>query len=321
MHERVNRMYRGSILFYLLLLSLCAFIWQLAIRRILRPVNTIREAMQDIRLGSNRKKIEISGSHEIWQLAQDYNDMLDSLHWQQKEIDRQYQERTLSIRQKNKAEQEALESQINAHFLCNTLTAITYTAIEDGNEEVATLLKKLSNMLAYSFARRTTSITLGMELKWVEEYLYLQKFRLMEVFDYRIDVPQEYSEWPVCKFFLQPFVENSILHGMEGRESGGWICISGCPEGNRFRISIRDNGCGMEPQVAEILQNLLKEPRRQSPEGCGIGIQNAVTRLRMYYGEELMITLETVKGQGTCFTFHLPLVEHPGEEFMGEGMV
>lgn len=316
MQERVNQMYRGSILVYLLLLFICGIIWQFSLRKILKPVGEIREAMHDIRLGSSRKKIEIHGSHEIWQLASDYNSMLDSLNQQQEEINRHYKEKTMSIKQKNRAEREALESQINAHFLCNTLTAINYNAIEAGNYEVATLLKKMSNMLAYSFSKGFTSITLGQEIKWVEEYLYLQKFRLMEVFDYRIEFPEEYSEWPSCKLFLQPFVENSILHGFEGRERDGFILIKGCPDGSRFKISIRDNGCGMEPKMSSLIQKVLAEPHVLELNGCGIGIQNAVTRLRMYFGEELSIMLETEPGAGTCFTFWLPLGGEPGEDFL-----
>ncbi len=317
MHERVNRLYGGSILVYLLLLFICGTIWQLVIRRLLRPVGRIREAMEDIRLGRQRKKIEIGGQHEIWQLAQDYNAMVDALHRQQDETERQHLKNTLSIKQKNRAERKALESQINAHFLCNTLTAINYNAVEAGNEEVASLLKNLSNMLAYSFSRKITRITLGQEIRWVEEYLCLQKFRLMEVFDYRIDFPEEYGEWPTCKLFLQPFVENSILHGFEGRECGGRIEIIGRPDGKRFRLSIRDNGCGMDDETDRMIQRVLSETHVLNLDltGFGIGIQNAVTRLRMYYGEGFDIAMETAPDGGTCFTFWLPLVEQPAEDF------
>ena len=315
MHERVNHLYRASIVVYLLLLTACGVIWQFVIRRVLRPVGEIRRAMEDIRLGRQRKKIAINGSHEIWQLAQDYNTMLNALHEQQEETERQYREKTLSINQKNRAEQEALESQINAHFLCNTLAAISYNAVEAGNEEVADLLKKLSNMLAYSMSRRSAPITLEQEIRWVEEYLYLQKFRLMEVFDYRIDFPDEYGEWPSCKLFLQPFVENSILHGFEGRERGGQIWIEGRPDGKRFRICVRDNGRGMEPEVERIIQQILREKRALELEGVGIGIQNAVTRLRMFYGDELTIAMRTSPGEGTSFTFWLPLIVDADETF------
>ena len=315
MHARVNRLYHTGIFVYLLLLFACALIWLLFIQRLLRPVGDIRDAMEDVRLGRKREKIPIDGSHEIWQLAEDYNAMLDALHEQQEETERQYQEKTLSMKQKNRAEREALESQINAHFLCNTLTAINYNAVEAGNEEVADLLKNLSNMLSYSFSRKNVHITLGQEIRWVEEYLYLQKFRLMEVFDYRIDFPDEYGEWPSCKLFLQPFVENSIQHGFEGREKGGLITISGCPDGKRFRLSIRDNGCGMAEDVESVIQRILREEHVLDLHGVGIGVQNAVTRLRMYYGKEFAVTMETKRGEGTCFTFWLPLVVNQEEDF------
>ena len=152
MRAQVNQMYTRSIYVYLFLLCICGFLWQFTIRRVLKPIDIIRDSMRN-------------------------------LDRQYKEIRRYYREKNLSIRQKNKAEKEALESQINAHFLCNTLTAINYNAIDNEDFEVADLLKKLSNMLSYTFSRKLVSVSLGQELRWVEQYLYLQKFRLMDVFD------------------------------------------------------------------------------------------------------------------------------------------
>ena len=131
---------------------------------------------------------------------------------------RQFDEKTRFIQQKNQAEREALESQINAHFLCNTLNAINYNVLESGNTEVAALLKRLSSILYYTFSQTTQDVTLGQELDWVQQYLYLQKYRLGDRFSYQIDFPEEYREWPCCKLVLQPFVENSILHGFENAE-------------------------------------------------------------------------------------------------------
>lgn len=314
MNAQVNEMYGKSIYLYLLLLCGCGILWQFAIRRILKPVDIIRDSMRNIKLSKNLPKIEVKGTNEIWQLAGYYNEMAETLERQYKEIRRYYREKTLSIRQKNKAEKEALESQINAHFLCNTLTAINYDAIENEDYEVADLLKKLSSMLSYTFSRKLVSVSLGQELRWVEQYLYLQKFRLMDVFDYEIEVQEEYSEWPCCKLFIQPFVENSILHGFEGRENGGMIRIKGGIDGSRFRLSIEDNGCGMSRETEEPMQQILEEKHTLDLAGTGIGIQNVVTRLRMYYGEKLSIMLESAPGEGTKFTFWLPIPENPEQE-------
>lgn len=314
MRAQVNQMYTRSIYVYLFLLCICGFLWQFTIRRVLKPIDIIRDSMRNIKLSKNLPKIEVKGTNEIWQLAGYYNEMAETLERQYKEIRRYYREKNLSIRQKNKAEKEALESQINAHFLCNTLTAINYNAIDNEDYEVADLLKKLSNMLSYTFSRKLVSVSLGQELRWVEQYLYLQKFRLMDVFDYEIEFQEEYGEWPCCKLFIQPFVENSILHGFEGRESGGMIRITGHIDGSRFRLCIEDNGCGMNEDTEKLMQQILMEKHTLDLAGTGIGIQNVVTRLRMYYGEELSVVLESEPEKGTKFTFWLPIPENPEKD-------
>lgn len=257
LHDNVNRMYNQGVVIYILMLIVCGAVWNLLMHHILCPIGIIGSAMNEIRSGKPNHKIQVQGTHEIWQLAEQYNDMLDSLHEQQQEVQRQFDEKTRFIQQKNQAEREALESQINAHFLCNTLNAINYNVLGSGNTEVAALLKRLSSILYYTFSRSTQDVTLGQELDWVQQYLYLQKYRLGDRFSYQIDFPEEYREWPCCKLVLQPFVENSILHGFENMESGGMIRITGRPEQDRFRIEIRDNGCGMSPRVERAIQQSI----------------------------------------------------------------
>ncbi len=310
----VDRMYAQSIVVYLLLLCGCGWLWNVLLRRILRPINTIGSAMKEIHAGMPERKIEIKGSHELWQLAEQYNDMIDALHEQQDEVQRQFEEKTRSIEQKNRAEREALESQINAHFLCNTLNAINYNVIESGNNEVAALLKKLSNILYYTFSQKNQNVTLGQELDWVQQYLYLQKYRMGDRFSYEVNFPEEYREWPCCKLILQPFVENSILHGFENREQGGMIWINGQPERELFRIEIRDNGCGMTPEVSAAVQRSIQTGQSLSLDGTGtgIGIRNVITRMKMFFGEKFQVQMETAEQKGTCFTFWLPIPPVPG---------
>ncbi len=309
--EDVNVMYREGLIFYVILLMLCALIWQLLMRGILAPIASIRNAMDKIRAGNLNEKIEIKGSHELWQLAAEYNDMVDNLCRQKQETQRFFLEKMQSIEQRNQAEREALESQINAHFICNTLNAINYNVMEAGNDEVSSLLKSLSNILHYTFSRKTEYVTLEQELEWVKQYLHLQKYRLMDQFEYEINYPKEYGEWPCCKLFLQPFVENSILHGFENIERGGLIQISGHVEQDRFVIRVSDNGCGIRPEVGQALQSILEEGKslKLAGAGSGIGIQNVVTRMRMYFGERFEARMETAEGKGTCFTFWLPIPE------------
>lgn len=320
--DQVEAMFSRGVGVYLLLLLVCIVLWQLLLWRILKPVRTIGGSMEGIRKGDLSEKIEIQGTHELWQLAEQYNYAVDALNQQRRETKREFEEKIRMLEKCNDAEREALESQINAHFLCNTLGAINYSAMENGDTEVSILLKSLSEILHYVFSRETRDVTLGDEIAWVRQYLYLQKYRLMDVFDYQVRFPEEYNEWPCCKLFLQPFVENSIAHGFEGWEKGGRILISGEEKEGRLVIQIRDNGSGMKEEIKEKLQKVLSGTAVLDCGQIGIGISNVAARLRMYYGSEMEIRMETREGEGTCFTLYLPIpyemlkdsMETPGEE-------
>ncbi len=318
MRSKVQEMFGEGVVVYLVLLFFCIVIWNVLLWRILQPVGEIGKAMREIRHGEFGGEIQIRGTHELWQLAQQYNRTVRALEVQREETKREYEEKTLTLQRCNEAEKEALESQINAHFLCNTLGAINYSAIENGDTEVSILLKNLSGILYYTFSKETKLVTLGEEIDWVCQYLYLQKYRLMDVFDYEIIFPEEYNEWPCCKLFLQPFVENSILHGFEGWESGGKIVISGRESGGRLVMTVEDNGCGMEKDVSDAISRILSGNAGIERNQIGIGIQNVVARLRMYYGPEMEVELETAPGKGTKFIMWLPIpadiLEENGEQ-------
>lgn len=307
MRGKVQKMFREGVVVYLALLFFCIVFWNIVLWRILEPVGEIGKAMREIRHGEYGGEIKIRGTHELWQLAQQYNRTVRALEVQREETKREYEEKTVTLQRCNEAEREALESQINAHFLCNTLGAINYSAMENGDTEVSILLKNLSGILYYTFSKETKLVTLGEEIDWVCQYLYLQKYRLMDVFDYEIIFPEEYNEWPSCKLFLQPFVENSILHGFEGWESGGKIVISGKESGGRLVMTVEDNGCGMETEVRDAINRIFSGNAGIERNHIGIGIQNVVARLRMYYGPELEMKLETAPGKGTKFVMWLPI--------------
>ena len=318
----VNRLYNRAIGVYIFLLAACCLIWQGVVRRVLRPIKSIGEAMKEIQGGNQERKIPVEGTNELWQLTEQYNDMVDALHQQREEVQRNFEEKTRSIQQRNQAERQALESQIDAHFICNTLNAINYNVLEAGNFEVAEMLRNLSDILRYTFSQKGENVTLGQEFRWVEQYLSLQKFRLMERFEYEIDFPEEYSEWPCCRLFIQPFVENSILHGFANIQRGGLIRVTGRPDADRFRVEVRDNGCGIDQQISSVIQQSLRGEHslELAGNGNGIGIRNVVTRMKMFFGERFQVELETQTGKGTAFTFWLPLPGGNGMEEEEDGL-
>lgn len=223
MKEQVDDIYRRGIVLYIVILVGYIVIIITVIKRLLNPIHSISKSLQAAEQGDYKSKIRIEGRNEIWQLAEEYNRMADAIEEKNCEIRRKNEERMQSMKRQHRAEMEALESQINAHFICNTLGCINYEAIEAGNHQVSVLIKKLSNILRYTFDQRCQTVYMFQEIAWVDQYLYLQKNRYETLFDYEIRFPDVYNYWPCCKLIFQPFVENSILHGLRGHEfeSGG----------------------------------------------------------------------------------------------------
>ena len=306
LQAKVNEMYTKAIFLYALVIIGILLILFWVTQRILKPVDTINRSIKNVKQGNMQERIEIKGTHEIWQLANEYNEMMHAIRKMNRQVEGQHLEVVESLKMKQRAEREALESQINAHFICNTLNAINYEAIESGNYKVSTLLKKLSNILRYTFDQKHQNVYMYQEITWIEQYLYLQKERLENVFNYSIEFDHEYDQWPCRKLMLQPFVENSILHGFEGREEGGWIHITGTGMGEYLCLSIEDNGIGMTREREQIIQEVLANPVVSKEKEVGIGISNVVTRMKMYYGNKLRVSLETSYHKGCRFTFYIP---------------
>ena len=305
--EKVNASYRPVLLMYFIVLLLILGLLFWACRHTLQPIHLIGESIAKVQNGQSREDIPIQGCNEIWQLADSYNQMLHTITQAEEAVAWQHAQALDNMKMKQRAEREALESQINAHFVCNTLNAINYEAIESGNYKVSTLLKKLSNILRYTFDQKHQNVYMRQEIVWIEQYLYLQKERLENVFDYEINFDPDYDSWPCRKLMLQPFVENSILHGFEGQREGGSIRIRG--EGYRefLRITIEDNGCGMNVAQRDLIREVLRNPGSEKKCDMGIGIRNVITRMKMYYGEDFQAELWTEEGKGTRFIFTLPL--------------
>lgn len=304
--SRVDAMYQHMVFLYVAAIVLIMLILFWVTNRILKPVNIISNSIARVKAGDTREKIEIEGTNEIWRLAQEYNEMMQAIREANKAVERQHVQIIESMRMKQRAEREALESQINAHFICNTLNAINYEAIDSGNYKVSILLKKLSNILRYTFDQKHQNVYMFQEISWIEQYLFLQKERLDQAFDYEINFDSDYDNWPCRKLMLQPFVENSILHGFKGKELGGKILIQGEGYKEFLKITIEDNGCGMTEEKKNVIREILENPMIAKQREVGIGISNVITRMRMYYGDDFQVKLDTKEGEGSRFVFILP---------------
>lgn len=213
------------------------------------------------------------------------------------------------VNEQQKMEFKMLASQINPHFLYNTLETIRMKAYTAGDREAATAIKLLGKSMRYVLENSGTAFTsLQEELSHIEIYMKIQKLRFGEKFDYAFVIGEgiDVSKCITLPLLLQPVVENAILHGLEERETGGMVTIRimRAAERREICIEVSDNGCGMKP---ETLERLRADITTKNPEKKGsIGLYNINQRVKLCYGNMYGMTIDSERDRGTTITLHLP---------------
>lgn len=291
--------------FMLAVLAAWLVLLSVILGKVTRSLTHLRESIDEVRHGSLAVQATVETKDELAEIAEAFNSMVSRIRESDEAREIQTRERIHAIDLQRVAEIAALENQINSHFLYNTLNTIHYTAMEGALDKVSLQIRQLAGCLRYTFEKSSRIVTLSREIEWLQQYLYLQKQRYGKAFDYDIQVDPEVLDWPVRKLLIQPFLENAILHGFEGRRSGGLLLV-------RFRlfredrlwVTIEDNGNGMSAARLERLRRLFRESGM--PSEVGIGLENVHYRIRTYFGEEGRIYLSSEQGQGARFTLLLP---------------
>lgn len=206
-------------------------------------------------------------------------------------------------------EMKMLASQINPHFLYNTLESIRMQALTAGNKEVAGSVKLLGKSMRYVLENTgTSSITLQKELDYIETYLNIQKIRFRDRVNYSLIIEEGLSleKYLILPLLLQPVIENAILHGLEQVENNGKIEVRVALEEDEFlKIVIVDNGCGMKPDELEELRQKIKEQRIDT--SSSIGLSNINRRIKLCYGDQYGMFIESAPDEGTEVTLLLPV--------------
>ena len=211
--------------------------------------------------------------------------------------------------EQQKMEFKMLASQINPHFLYNTLETIRMKAYTAGDREVATAIKLLGKSMRYVLENNGTAFTsLQAELNHIEIYMKIQKLRFGEKFDYAFMVEEgiDVGKCITLPLLLQPVVENAIVHGLEEKETGGIVTIRvmRLAEEKELCIAVMDNGCGMEPETLERLREDIATKNPQKKES--IGLYNINQRVKLCYGNAYGMTIDSVRDRGTTIALHLP---------------
>lgn len=206
-------------------------------------------------------------------------------------------------------ELQALQSQINPHFLFNTLNAISKLALLEGSEKTSDLIISMSNLLRYNLRNLDQPVSLRDEVAHVKEYFLIQQARFRDRIRLELDINESVLRQPIPSLTLQPLVENAFLHGIEHMESSAIISLSIARAHEGVRISLSDNGKGMTEENRLAL--IKMEARSDNNKSTGLGTKNVFKRLRLFYEMEMedLVTIESTLGEGTTVTLQIPLRE------------
>ncbi len=266
---------------------------------ITKPLRKLTFLMKEIHEGNLDVSIDIKYKDEVGILGNQFNRVIKKINELIKEI------YTIQYR-KQEAELRALQSQINPHFIYNTLETIRMTAVIHDDDEISEMTFVLGKLLRYSINRENEMVTVHQEMEHLRNYMILQNYRNANRFEIDIFILEELHNYQMIKLIFQPIVENAIFHGLDEIEGKIRIAISSSIEGNIVIYKIKDNGVGMEPDTMQKLIENMNIDVMNSDLKSGIGLRNVNERIKLYYGEQYGLYLDSKLGQGTEVMLHLP---------------
>lgn len=276
-------------------------------RELTGSIKSVVRIMQSAEEGRRQERVQIDRKmpSEVKVIAHQYNTTMDRL------LESVETEKRLD-RQKKDAEITALEAQLNPHFLYNTLDTINWIAIGRKEFEISRAITALATILRYGIDNSNGIVTIREEYEWLKQYLFLQQTRLKDGFESTIEIPPELMELKVHKLLIQPFVENSFVHGFKNIERKPMLKIKmEMWTTDKLRIVIEDNGTGMPQNVAEQMnQGIFQETEDKNQ----IGLKNALYRIRLYYEEQAQIQVESKEHHYTRIYITLPVSSEGGRK-------
>lgn len=300
--QKVMSMTRMMILFIILVILASILIGRIFAGMISAPADKLVNAMQsfekDAENFSYEKVEKISGPREIDEISESFGHLVGRVQ----ELMEQVRNEEISLR---KTELNALQAQINPHFLYNTLDSIAWMCEEERTQEAVVMVNALARLFRISISKGHELIPIERECQHAESYLKIQKFRYKSQFSYKFDVQPECMQYLCNKITLQPIIENAIYHGLDMVDEG-LITITVREDGNDIVMSVEDNGVGMsEEMCSEILE-------REPGDKGGIGIKNVNDRIKIYFGDNYGLTIISVPDEGTRVNIRMPKVLEGG---------
>lgn len=297
-YEREIILLRNWIFYIILFCCLMSLALSVLISKgISKPVRDLSERMHEVGEGNFDVRIDCDSKDEIGMLSRHFNEMVSQVRQLIKKV---YQEELL----KQKAELKSLRMQINPHFLYNTLESINWMARIHGVPEIGKMVKALGDLMRASIGGEDF-ISIREEIRNIENYLTIQKFRYGDKIEAEMIIQPEISDIKIPKLILQPIVENAIVHGIENKTGNGKITIEGFLTDQTVVLKVKDDGIGMDE---ETCSKILSEDYQDGNTGkhAHIGLKNVDKRIKMYYGDNYGLNIRSRKGTGTCVSICLP---------------
>ena len=263
-----------------------------------RPILKLVNIMKEIKSGNMKLRADFKEKGEIGMLGDGFNSLMDRIN---NLMDQIY----IQQRSKRKNEFKLLQSQIKPHFLYNTIETIISFIKLDMKDKAMLTAKNLAGFYRVSLSKGKDIISIEEEMYLIDNYLSIQKLRYIEYLDYEIDFEDKVLKYQIPKLTLQPLVENSIYHGLKEKEEKGNLSIKGYYEQNGIRIEVLDDGVGMtEEQIRSVLN-----PPPKDKKSTEFGLHNVDARLKLLYGNQYGIIIESRVGEYTKVIVNLPAIE------------
>lgn len=281
------------------LLFIVVYINSYISNRISEPINRLERSVNEIESGNLEAEVYIGGSYEIKHLGLSIQDMASRIRKLMNDMIKEHE-------WKRRKEFDTLQSQINPHFLYNTLDIIVWMIENEKKSEAVKIVTALARFFRISLSGGKPIITVENELEHIRSYLTIQHMRFKNKFDYTLEAEEGIEELASLKLMLQPLVENAVYHGMEYMDGDGLIEIRAYRKGEELFFSIRDNGFGMSEEKVRSL--LSGEPAAKSRRGSGIGVKNVNERIKIYFGKEYGLEIHSEPDEGTEVIIRLPAI-------------
>ena len=273
---------------------------------ILQPIRQLNSVTEKIAQGDFNARAQVNSDDEVAELAVSFNKMAGNM---QSLIDKVKEDE----RKMRKADLRLLQEQIQPHFLYNTLDTIVWLIESNEPDEAVTMVVTLSDFFREILSKGKEFISIKEEEKHISSYLQIQEMRYRDILEYDIQLDQVIYKYQILKLTLQPVVENALYHGIKYKRAKGCIHIHGEKEGDIIRLTVRDDGVGMDEEELEQLRQQIEKPCQETEKGFGLA--NVNERIHMYFGPEYGMKIQSQKGKGTTVEIVIPaILEAPVEK-------